>query len=88
MGFSILLKLRQESAREVEAMRPLGLPAADDFESWLERCPLPAGSLREYAVLRTPEGFKVSCAWFVPAEVAPSHAGAATTARRSATAPL
>ena len=52
-------------------MRPLGLPAADDFESWLERCPLPAGSLREYAVLRTPEGFKVSCGWFVPAEVAP-----------------
>jgi hypothetical protein len=65
-------------------MRPLALPAADDFESWLERCPLPAGSLREYAVLRTPEGFKVSCGWFVSAEVAPSHAGAATRAPVSA----
>jgi hypothetical protein len=62
-------------------LRPLALPAADAFESWLERCPLPAGSLREYAVLRTPEGFKVSCGWFVPAGagVAPLHAEAMTT---------
>ena len=71
-------------------MRPLSLPAAVAFESWLERCPLAAGSLREYAVLRTPEGFKVSCGWFVPAgaQVAPPHAVAATTAPVAATGAL
>ena len=69
-------------AEKVMTMRPLGLPAAYAFESWLERCPLAAGSLREYAVLRTPEGFKVSCGWFVPAgaQVAPPHAEVAATA--------
>ena len=74
-------KLRGPRAFTNQAMRPLSLPAAVAFESWLERCPLAAGSLREYAVLRTPEGFKVTCGWFVPvgAEVAPPHADAAAT---------